>query len=121
VPRLGDYSDENQTERMIDELLSIKQPGVDKVLFSGNYVPAYSDPVRLKEFGEQLKNAGYGLMSIEFADQKGLNQLAYVNDLNLVRLHSLGVTDDNIAESADKIVRAAKERNMRAFFVNMTE
>ncbi|MDQ0428358.1 hypothetical protein QOZ98_001184 [Planomicrobium stackebrandtii] len=120
VPRLGDYSDEEQTERMIGELLTIKQPDINKVLFSGNAVPAGSDPVRLKEFGEQLKEAGYGLLSIEFAGQEGLNQLAYVNDLNLVRLHSLGLTNDNIAESAEKIVRAAKERNMRAFFVNMT-
>ncbi|WP_142827169.1 DUF5693 family protein [Planococcus soli] len=120
VPRLGDYSDEEQTERMIGELLSIKQPDINKVLFSGNSVPAGSDPVRLKEFGEQLKEAGYGLMSIEFAGQEGLNQLAYVNDLNLVRLHSLGLTNDNVAESAEKIVRAAKERNIRAFFVNMT-
>lgn len=121
VPRLGDYSDEAQTERMIEELLSIKEPGVEKILFSGTDVPAASDPERLKEFGEQLKDAGYGLMSIEFAGQKGLNQLAYINDLNLVRLHSLAVEDGNIAESADKIVRAAKERNMRAFFLNLTQ
>ncbi|MBD8013339.1 DUF5693 family protein [Planococcus wigleyi] len=121
VPRLGDYSDEAQTERMIDELLSIKEPGIEKILFSGTDVPAASDPERLKEFGEQLKDAGYGLMSIEFAGQKGLNQLAYINDLNLVRLHSLAVEDGNIAESADKIVRAAKERNMRAFFLNLTQ
>ncbi|MBF6633432.1 MAG: hypothetical protein ITG06_05060 [Planococcus sp. (in: Bacteria)] len=121
VPRLGDYSDEEQTERMIEELLSIKEPGVEKILFSGNYAPAYSNPERLKEFGEQLKEAGYGLMSIEFAGQKGLNQLAYINDLNLVRLHSLALEDGNVAESADKIVRAAKERNMRAFFINMTQ
>lgn len=121
VPRLGDYSDEEQTERMIEELLSIKEPGVEKILFSGNYAPAYPNPERLKEFGEQLKEAGYGLMSIEFAGQKGLNQLAYINDLNLVRLHSLALEDGNIAESADKIVRAAKERNMRAFFINMDQ
>lgn len=121
VPRLSNYSDEDQTERMITELIELKQPGIEKVLFSGTAVPAVSDPVRLKEFGEQLKEAGYGLMSIEFAVQTGLNQLAYVNDLNLVRLHSLAVTDDNIAESAEKIVRAAKERNMRAFFVNLTQ
>src|SRR5690606_2756791 len=121
VPRLGDYSDEAQTERMIEELLSIKEPGIEKILFSGTDVPAASDPERLKEFGEQLKDAGYGLMSIEFAGQKGLNQLAYINDLNLVRLHSLAVEDGNIAESADKIVRAAKERNMRAFFLNLTQ
>ena len=120
VPRLGNYSDEAQLERMIDELLSIKQSGINKVLFSGVAVPAASDPVRLKEFGAQLKNAGYGLMSIEFANQQGLNQLAYVNDLNLIRLHSLTVAETDIAESAEKIVRASKERNMRAFFVNMS-
>lgn len=120
VPRLTNYADEEQTERMITELLSIKQPGINKVLFSGEYVPSYSEPVLLKQFGEQLKEAGYGLMSIEFGPQQGLNQLAYINDLNLVRLHSLAVTEENIAESAEKVVRAAKERNMRAFFVNMT-
>lgn len=121
VPRLSDYADEAQTERMIANLLAIKQPGVEKVLFSGNAVPAASDPVRLNEFGEQLKEAGYGLMSIEFANQIGLNQLAYINDLNLVRLHSVGITDDNIIESAELIVRAAKERNIRAFFLNLQQ
>lgn len=120
VPRLGNYTDEAELERMIDELLSIKQPNINKVLFNGVAVPAASDPVRLKEFGTQLKNAGYGLMSIEFANQQGLNQLAYINDLNLVRLHSLAVADGNIEESTEKIVRAAKERNMRAFFLNVT-
>ena len=121
VPRISNYSDEAQLEKMIDELLSIKQPGINKVLFNGIEVTAFSDPVRLKEFGEQLKEAGYGLMSIEFANQQGLNQLAYINDLNLVRLHSLAVTNDNIGESAEKIVRGAKERNIRAFFLNLTQ
>ncbi|ANU27513.1 DUF5693 family protein [Planococcus versutus] len=121
VPRLRAYSDEKQLDQMINELIAIKQPGVEKVLFIGDKVPAFSDPVRLKEFGEQLKTAGYTLLSIEFALQDGLNQLAYMTDLNLVRLHSLGVTDENMSESSDKIVRAAKERNFRAFFLNMSQ
>ncbi|WP_269078930.1 DUF5693 family protein [Planococcus halocryophilus] len=120
IPRIGNYSDEDQLERMTDELFAIKQPGIDKVLFSGSDAPFSSDPVGLKKFGEQLNTAGYELMSIEFNDQSGLNQLAYLNELNLVRLHSLGVTEDNITESAEKIVRAAKERNFRAFFLNLT-
>lgn len=119
IPRLSNFSDEAQLERMSEELLAIKQPGVDKVLFSGVDVPFSSDPVELKEFGEQLNTVGYELMSIEFANQNGLNQLAYMNDLNLVRLHSLGVADSNITESAEKVVRAAKERNLRAFYLNL--
>ncbi|MGB6408238.1 MAG: DUF5693 family protein, partial [Planococcus donghaensis] len=108
VPRLSNYSDEIQLERMMDDLLAIKQPGVDKVLFSGKQVPGFSDPEVLKNFGEQLKTSGYELTHIEFAEQEGINQLAYLNDFNLVRLHSLIVTDGNITESAEKIVRAAK-------------
>lgn len=119
IPRLSNFGDEDQLERMTDELFAIKQPGIDKVLFSGGGVPFVSDPVGLKKFGEQLNTAGYELMSIEFHEQPGLNQLAYLNDLNLVRLHSLGVTDDNITVSSEKIVRAAKERNFRAFFLNL--
>ncbi|AIY06324.1 hypothetical protein Plano_2359 [Planococcus sp. PAMC 21323] len=121
IPRIGNYSEEAQLERVKEDLLAIKQPGIDKVLFSGGEVPFNSDPDGLKNFGEQLNTAGYELMHIEFTEQNGFNQLAYLNDLNLVRLHSLGVTEDNITESAEKIVRAAKERNLRAFFLNIDQ
>ncbi|ANU22456.1 DUF5693 family protein [Planococcus donghaensis] len=121
IPRIGNYTEEAQLERVKDDLLAIKQDGVDKVLFSGKEVPFSSDPVGLKKFGEQINSAGYELISIEFNPLDGLNQLAYLNDLNLVRLHSLGVTEDNITESAQKVVRAAKERNLRAFFLNLDQ
>lgn len=121
IPRLRNYSDDDQLEQMIEELMRIKQPGVEKVLFVGDEVPAFSNPDRLKVFGDQLTQAGYGLMSIEFYPQKGFSQLAYLNDLNVVRLHSLELTEDNIGESAEKVVRAAKERNLRAFFLNIKQ
>lgn len=121
IPRIGNYSEEAQLERVKEDLLAIKQPGIDKVLFSGEEVPFNSDPDGLKKFGEQLNTAGYEMLSIEFYSQKSFNQLAYLNDLNLVRLHSLLVTEDNITESAEKIVRAAKERNLRAFFLNLDQ
>lgn len=118
VPRIADSKNQEHTERMAQELLDLKQPGIEKVLFMGNAAPFVSEPAILKEFSSRLAEAGYSIFQIEFGEMKGFNTAAYSMDLDVVRLHSQGLVKDNAVEIADKFVRAAKERNMRAFFVN---
>lgn len=118
VPRIGNSIKPEDTERMAQELLDLKQPGVEKVLFLGTETPFSTEPEKLKEFSQLLSEAGYSLFNIEMAESKGFNTAAYSMDLDVVRLHSQGLTAENAPDIADIFVRAAKERNIRAFFVN---
>ncbi|PKH09078.1 DUF5693 family protein [Planomicrobium sp. MB-3u-38] len=118
VPRIGDYKNTADTERMAEELLELKQPGIEKVLFMGNESPFYSEPEKLKEFSSRLSDAGYSIFSTEFAAPKGFQTAAYTMDMDVIRLHSQGLAKGNAFDIADKFTRGAKERNIRAFFIN---
>lgn len=118
VPRIGDSKNPEATKRMLEELLDLKQPGVEKILFSGTAVPLSGEPEELKEYSSRLKEAGYSIFHIEFTDMAGFNTAAYTMDLNVVRLHSQALTEENTVDIVDKYVRGAKERNIRTFFVN---
>lgn len=118
IPRIGDSKDPEDTERMLEELLDLKQPGVEKILFSGGAAPLSGEPELLKEYSSRLSEAGYSIFQIEFTDMVGFDMAAYTMDLDVVRLHSQMLTEDNTVDIVDKYVRGAKERNIRAFFVN---
>ncbi|WP_341201668.1 DUF5693 family protein [Planomicrobium okeanokoites] len=118
VPRMADSKNIEDTERMAEELLELKQPGIEKVLFSGTAAPFSTEPERLKKFSTRLADAGYSIFNVEFADLKGFETAAYTMDMDVVRLHSQSLTADNAFDIADKFTRGAKERNIRAFFVN---
>lgn len=118
VPRIANWTRPEDTERMVEELLELKQPGVEKVLFSGNEVPFFSEPALVKDFSNRLDEAGYAIFSVEFAQMNGLPTIAYTTDMDVVRLHSQNLTEDNASDIADKFARGAQERNIRAFFVN---
>ncbi|WKA57840.1 DUF5693 family protein [Planococcus shenhongbingii] len=120
VPRLADYGEEEQTKRMADELLSLKQEGIEKVLFLGMNAPFYKEPELLKDFATELKEGGFTLLQIESGNQTGFQQLAYAMDLDVVRLHSVPVTKDDLSTMSERIVRAVKERNIRSIFLSMS-
>ncbi|WP_342528139.1 DUF5693 family protein [Chryseomicrobium sp. FSL W7-1435] len=123
IPRLGDHAKPEVTERMIEELIAVKQDGVETVIFNGKSVPFGLKNEGHEKFGEQLKEAGYTMGWIEFLDepQIGFDQLAYKNDLNVVRLHSRQVTTTTIVDDVEVYVRAFKERNIRMAFVNLAD
>ena len=119
VPRIGDSKNPEDTERIADELVQLKQPGIEKVLIMGDAVPFYTEPAKLKEFSSRLVETGYSLFNVEFANTKGIETAAYTMDMDIIRLHSQGLGADNAVDIADIFVRGAKERNIRAFFVNV--
>lgn len=119
VPRIADYGPEDQTRRMADNLLALKREGIEKVLFLGVYSPFYKEPELLKEFAGEMKETGYSLIQIEGPKQVGFDAAAYVMNLNIVRLHSVPVTVNDVSVMSERIVRAVKERNMRSIFLNM--
>lgn len=119
VPRIGDSINTEDTERMANELLELKQPGIEKVLFMGLNSPFYAEPERLKDFSTRLSEAGFSIFSVEFAEMAGFQTAAYTMDMDVIRLHSQTLTKDNEFDIADKFTRGAKERNIRAFFVNL--
>ena len=119
VPRIANYETEGETERVLDELLALKQDGIDRVLFSGLELPMFEEPEALKKVATDLKEAGYSLFSIELTEQEGFSAAAYTMDLDVVRLHSVPVTADDVTTMAERIVRAVKERNIRAIILNL--
>ncbi len=115
--------DSERTERQLKQLQSY---GVTRLLFEGDTVKGYKDQAALKSldsFGELLNQYGIGLTTIENLKQPqtGLNKLAYLTDYNVVRLYSLS-PEDSIEMTtegiADRFLLAAKDRNIRMFFLN---
>lgn len=123
IPRIGDYPKPEITDRMVEELMAIKQDGIDTVIFNGSSVPYSTKPIERKAFGKQLQEAGYTMGWIEFLPkpQTGFNSLAYSNDMDVVRLHSRQVTAPSLVDDVEIYIRAFKERNIRIAFVNLTE
>lgn len=119
IPRISDHKKVEVTERLADELMSLKQDGIDTVIFNGNDVPFAGEPEKLRDFGMALEETGYTIGLIEFNEQKGFTTLAYLNDLNVVRLHSQQVSQGTLANNVEIFVRAFKERNIRIAFINL--
>ncbi|ALS26064.1 hypothetical protein IJ21_06320 [Paenibacillus sp. 32O-W] len=126
LPRLSDRVrpyDPDATERM---LAGFAELGVKRILFDGNSVKGYNDNAELKSlehFGGLLNRYGIGVVSIENmrVPQAGLSRLALLTDYNIVRLYSLSDGDAAAMSPdaiADRFLLAAKDRNIRMFYMN---
>ncbi|GIQ61994.1 hypothetical protein PACILC2_05620 [Paenibacillus cisolokensis] len=126
LPRLSDRVrpyDPDATERM---LAGFAELGVKRILFDGNSVKGYNDNAELKSlehFGKLLNRYGIGVVSIENmrVPQAGLSRLALLTDYNIVRLYSLSDGDAAAMSPdaiADRFLLAAKDRNIRMFYMN---
>ncbi len=123
LPRFSDRIHPFDYEQVDAELASLQKLGVKRVLFNGDKVKGASEPEDLKAFGELLDKHGIGIASIENLKkpQKGINNLAYLTDYNIVRLYSLSEADGlemTAGGITDRFLLAAKDRNIRMFFVN---
>ncbi|GIO86542.1 hypothetical protein J25TS5_34740 [Paenibacillus faecis] len=124
LPRLSDNVPYDQ--ELVDQQLAFyAETGVKRILFDGEAVKGFQENAEknsLKSFAELLKKHGIGLAAIENlkAPQKGLNQLAYLTDYNVVRLHSLADTEasQDKAVLADRFALATKDRNIRMIYLN---
>ncbi len=119
LPRMGDNDDPEVMEYMTQQLVALKQDGIQTVIFTGDVAPYGTKPGKQEEFANELKKAGYAIGLIEFNKMTGFVSLAYSNDLNVVRLLSRKVTEDTIQDEVNTYIRAFKERNIRMAFVNL--
>ena len=126
VPRLTDRVrpyDPEQMEAMIGRFAGL---GVTRLLFDGTEATGYADRAKLKSldhFASLLNRHGIGLAAIENmrTPQAGFATLAYHIDYNVVRLYSLSENDAmamSPAAIADRFLLAAKDRNIRMFYLN---
>ncbi|WP_337103565.1 DUF5693 family protein [Paenibacillus sp. YIM B09110] len=123
LPRFSDRIQPYDAEALDKLLGQMKEYGVTRVLFDGDKVKGASDKANLHSFSELLNNYGMGIAAIENLKkpQKGINTLAYDTDYNVVRLYSLSAGDGMTMTPegiADRFLLAAKDRNIRMFFLN---
>ncbi|XEC95352.1 DUF5693 family protein [Paenibacillus tarimensis] len=126
LPRLSDRIRPFDAELTETMLANFKALGIKRILFDGAAVTGYADHAEdksLRTFGELLKEYGIGVSAIENlkTPQKGMNTLAYVTDYNVARLYSLSENDSMQMSPdaiADRFLLAAKDRNIRMFYLN---
>lgn len=108
------------------QLAMLREFGVTRLLFDGEKAKGISNQGELgslDSFGELLKQYDIGLTAIENLKkpQQGIHKLAYLTDYNVVRVYSLS-PEDSIEMTtegiADRFLLAAKDRNIRMFFLN---
>ena len=97
-------------------------PNLNYLLFNDKELPGYPDTTR--SIADLLKdsegNPEVTVGTIEFSDQKGLNQLGVLLNKDVIRLHTISnnemgkFTQDS---ALDRWMLAARERNMRSLLV----
>lgn len=126
LPRISDRIlpyNENETRALLQQF---KSYGVERILFDGSAVKGFTDNAErnsLSSFASLLNEEGIGIAAIEGlkAPQSGFNTLAYLTDYNVVRLHSIASTlSATISPETlkDRFLLAAKDRNIRMFYLN---
>lgn len=123
VPRFSDKIQPYSQEDMDRQLGLMKEYGVTRIIFDGDKVKGASDYYDLIGAADLLNKYDIGLIAIENLrkPQAGFNTLAYQTDYNVVRLYSLSAGDGmemSPGAIADRFLLAAKDRNIRMFFLN---
>jgi len=126
LPRLTDRFRPYDPDMMDGMLGRFAELGATRLLFDGTEVTGFADQAKLKSldhFASLLNKHGLGLAAIENmrAPQAGFATLAYKTDYDVVRLYSLSENDASAmspAAIADRFLLAAKDRNIRMFYLN---
>ena len=122
VPQLRSWDNPTDTSlRMaFDEIKAM--PNLVYLLFNDKEIPGY--PQKNRTVADLLKddkgNTVVTVATIEFSDQKGLNQLGVLLNKDVIRLHTIsnGEMGNLTPDSAlDRWMLAARERNMRSLLV----
>lgn len=122
VPQLRSW--DNPTDESLravtDEIKAM--PNLGYLLFNDKELPGYPESVRT--LADLLKDGDGNTLvtigSIEFSDQKGLNQLGILLHKDLIRLHTISNNEMSKFEpdtALDRWMLAAQERNMRSLLV----
>ena len=122
VPQLRSWDNPTDTSlRMaFDEIKAM--PNLVYLLFNDKEIPGY--PQKNRTVADLLKDdkgdTVVPVATIEFSDQKGLNQLGVLLNKDVIRLHTIsnGEMGSLTPDSAlDRWMLAARERNMRSLLV----
>lgn len=122
VPQLRSW--DNPTDESLraafEEVKSI--PNMVYLLFNDKEVPGY--PAKIRTVADLLKdqngNTQVTVGTIEFSDQKGLNQLGILLNKDVIRLHTISNNEmGNLTPDSalDRWMLAARERNMRSLLI----
>ncbi len=122
IPQLRSW--DNPTDESLravtDEIKAM--PNLGYLLFNDKELPGYPESVRT--LADLLKDSDGNTLvtigSIEFSDQKGLNQLGILLHKDLIRLHTISNNEMSKFEpdtALDRWMLAARERNMRSLLV----
>lgn len=122
VPQLRSW--DNPTDASlraaIDEIKAM--PNMAYLLFNDKEIPGYPEKTRI--VADLLKDDDGALSvtvgTIEFSDQKGLNQLGILLNKDVIRLHTISNSEmgNQTPDSAlDRWMLAVRERNMRSLLI----
>lgn len=112
----------NDDQYLFEQALQLADEQTDRILFLGNDVIGQPQPNAIKRYADDLKANGFGVYTIEFADQKGFYTFSNQLEMDVIRLHSLNLNSiTSPSEGVDRAVRAVKERNIRSLFITMKE
>lgn len=126
LARLSDRVTPYDAARTEAQLERLSGYGVTRLLFEGDRAKGAMDQPEsdsLDHFAGLMNRYGMGLAAIENlkVPQAGIHKLAFLTNYNVARLYSLSPEDAASMELeaiADRFVLAAKDRNIRMFFVN---
>jgi hypothetical protein len=126
IPRLSDRMQPYNAEQMDKLMGQFAELGVKRLLFDGDLVTGFTDNEKtnsLVHFAGLLNKYDIGITVIENTKkpQSGINKLAFLTNYNVVRLYSLNAGDAagmSPEAIADRFLLAAKDRNIRMFYMN---
>ena len=122
VPQLRSWASPTD-ESLREAFIEIEEmPNMEYLLFNDKAIPGY--PNKIRAVANLLKddagNSKITIGTIEFSDQKGLNQLGILLNKDVIRLHTIANTEmaNMTPDTAlDRWLLAARERNMRSLLV----
>ncbi|MFW6035138.1 MAG: DUF5693 family protein [Halothermotrichaceae bacterium] len=118
IPRPGN----NQLNKDLI-MTRLEQLSPDYIIFQGDEVTGYDDDIQ--KTAELMKDEDivFGMIERFIANQKGADRLAYLTDLNLLRVHSIQQKEMDrrenytIGKIVDRYLRAVRERNVRLLYL----
>ncbi|MBQ6852546.1 MAG: hypothetical protein IJO07_00030, partial [Peptococcaceae bacterium] len=122
VPQLRSWA--NPTDESLRKAFTEieEMPNMEYLLFNDKAIPGYPNKIRAVAIllKDDAGNSKITIGTIEFSDQKGLNQLGVLLNKDVIRLHTIANTEmaNMTPDTAlDRWLLAARERNMRSLLV----
>ena len=121
ILQVENTEDEQINERIVDELLTIKNDHIKGLILTDNEALGYPNMDTVHLFTKQLNDAGYYFYSVEFTSIGKFKKVAEATDYNIVRLHSLNLFQNTTEQNIDRAIRAIKERNIRSIYFHLDD